>query len=396
MASVKIKFRPSVIEGKEGVLYYQVISNRVVRRIHTEFKILPSEWNGCKESVLICQNGERRDYLLAIEERIQWELELLRQIILRNRNFSADDIVKEFLAQKGKQSFFNLMNDTISRLKLLGKIRTSENYTSTFNSFRTFCNGKDIMLSAIDSELMEHYEAYLISRGITANTVSFYMRILRATYNRAVERGIVVQQYPFRRVYTGIAKTVKRALSLQAIKRIKTVDLSAHPSLAFARDVFMFSFYMRGMSFIDIAYLRKSDLKNGILTYNRRKTGQRLSIRWEKCMQEIVDRYDKGNCSPYLLPIFKTPCNSLSQYKNMLYLINKNLKEVAHKAGMSASITLYVARHSWASIAKSKNIPVSVISEGLGHDSEMTTQIYLASLDNAVVDRANAQILKEL
>ena len=60
------------------------------------------------------------------------------------------------------------------------------------------------------------------------------------------------------------------------------------------------------------------------------------------------------------------------------------------------SFIFYIFRHSWASIAKSKNIPISVISEGMGHDSEMTTQIYLASLDNAVVDRANAQILKDL
>ena len=76
--------------------------------------------------------------------------------------------------------------------------------------------------------------------------------------------------------------------------------------------------------------------------------------------------------------------------------MNNYLKSIATHLDVGIAISMYTARHSWASIAKSKNIPISVISEGMGHDSEMTTQIYLASLDNTIVDRANAQILKEL
>jgi len=221
------------------------------------------------------------------------------------------------------------------------------------------------------------------------------MRILRAVYNRAVEKDLTTNRNPFKHVYAGIDKTIKRAIPLKAIKQIKNLDLSLHPSLDFARNMFLFSFYTRGMSFIDMAYLKKKDLSNGILSYRRRKTGQQLFIRWEKCMQEIVDKHDADYYSPYLLPILKYPYDR-NQYKNMLYRTNKSLKEIAKMVGLSIPLTLYVARHSWASIAKSKNIPISVISEGMGHDSEMTTQIYLALLDNAVVDRANAQILKEL
>ena len=113
-------------------------------------------------------------------------------------------------------------------------------------------------------------------------------------------------------------------------------------------------------------------------------------------MQEIADKHKADYGSSYLLPILKHPYDSRSQYKNALYRTNKNLKEIAKLAGVPVSLTLYVARHSWASIAKSKNIPVPIISEGMGHDSEMTTQIYLASLDNSVVDKANTQILREL
>ena len=149
------------------------------------------------------------------------------------------------------------------------------------------------------------------------------------------------------------------------------------------------------MSFVDMAYVRKTDLKNGVLSYCRRKTGQRLYIRWEKCMQDIVGKYPENN-TEYLLPIIKRPGNERRQYRNTLRLVNNNLKMVAIMAGIQINLTMYVSRHSWASIARSQNIPLSIISEGMGHDSETTTQIYLASLDNASIDNANGLILKKL
>ena len=138
-------------------------------------------------------------------------------------------------------------------------------------------------------------------------------------------------------------------------------------------------------------------LKNGILTYRRRKTGQRLTIKWEKCMEEIVTKYEGRSTTRYLIPIItNSNLNERAQYQNALYRVNTALKEVARLVGLSVPLTTYCARHSWASVAKSKNIPLSVISEGMGHDSEETTRIYLASLDTSVVDRANSLILKDL
>ena len=157
--------------------------------------------------------------------------------------------------------------------------------------------------------------------------------------------------------------------------------------------MFLFSFYTRGMSFVDMAYLKKKDVQNGILSYRRRKTGQLLSIHWEKCMAEIAERYDKED-SEYLLPLIREPYEARRQYRNASHLINNKLKLISKRLKLSVPLTMYVARHAWASIARSKNIPLSVISEGMGHDSENTTRIYLASLDTAVVDKANRIILK--
>lgn len=227
------------------------------------------------------------------------------------------------------------------------------------------------------------------------NTVSFYMRILRATYNRAVDKGVIRQRFPFKHVYTGVEKTVKRAISFKVIRQLKEMDLSHSQSMEFARDMFMFSFYTRGMSFVDMAFLKKTDLNNGMLTYRRKKTGQLLSIRWEKCMQDIVDKYP-GNYSTYLLPIIiHIRKDERLQYKNSICLVNRRLKEIGKKLGLVHPLTMYVARHSWTSVARGKHIPLSVISEGMGHDSEKTTLIYLAALDTTVIDKANMVVLRE-
>ena len=399
MATIKVKLRPSSVEGRAGTIFYQIIHNRIIRQLKTNYRLFIHEWNNV-ESLIILSNNNRRNYLQSIEEQIDWDIKRLQSIINQWENkqqrYTAEDIISTFQKEANEQSLFNFMQGVIVQLQQMGKQRTSETYRCTLKSFMQFRDDKDVLLENIDSDLMLMYEAFLRGKGLTKNSTSFYMRILRAVYNRAVEKDLTTNRNPFKHVYTGIDKTIKRAIQLKAIKQIKNLDLSLQPSLEFARDMFLFSFYTRGMSFIDMAYLKKKDLSNGILSYRRRKTGQQLFIRWEKCMQEIVDKHDADYYSPYLLPIIQYPYDNRNQYKNVLYRTNKSLKEIAKMVGLSIPLTLYVARHSWASIAKSKNIPISVISEGMGHDSEMTTQIYLASLDNAVVDRANAQILKDL
>ena len=399
MASVKVKFRPSTTTGKEGTIYYQVIHNRVVRQIYTDYKLFASDWQSHSEAVILHRvpnKQERNNYLLSITSRIRWDKDRLNkiiQVLSQSGTFVTDDVVVRFQNNRQGPSFNNYIRQQIARLKRLGKIRTSETYTAALRSFNGFMNDKEVLFDQINSDLIAEYEAYLKGRGNSPNTVSFYMRILKSVYNRAVEEGLTEQRHPFKSVYTGVEKTLKRAISLNHLKRIKGLDLSLKPNLDFARDMFLFSFYTRGMSFIDMAYLRKKDLQNSILSYRRRKTGQQLFIKWEKCMQEIVDKYPV-NETEYLLPIIiQRDVDYRKQYTNELHRVNHLLKKIGKQLGLSIPLTMYVGRHSWASVAKSRNVPISVISEGMGHDSENTTQIYLASLDTSVVDKANKKIL---
>lgn len=403
MASIKVKYRPSTTNGKEGSIYYQVIHGRTVRQIGTDFRVLDTEWDKEASSVRIMPETDenRKRYLHSVAEHIGWDIRRLQAIIAQcdrqDGSYSAYNIVEKFNSHANGQSLFGFMQDIIRQLKQLGKVRTSETYTAALASFMKFREGQDILLGEIDSDIMMLYEAWLKGKGICPNSTSFYMRILRAVYNRAVEKELTEQKYPFKHVYTGIDKTVKRAVPLKEIKHIKELDLTLKPHLEYARDMFLFSFYTRGMAFIDMAYLKKSDLKNGILTYRRRKTGQQLTIKWEKCMEEIVSKYKNAYNTEYLLPIIVNPLvDARKQYRNAIYRVNTALKDIAKSVGLSIALTMYCTRHSWASIAKTKNIPISVISEGMGHDSEETTRIYLASLDTSIVDKANSLIIKSL
>lgn len=402
MASVKIKFRSSTVEGGQGTIFYQVIHNRVARQVKTGYRIYESEWNGSlPELVMPGFDETRKTYLSEVRGNVASDTRKFARIIASLERsgdpYTSDDVVSTFVSHNPQNSFFTFMEEVIGDLKKLGKARTSEAYTTTLNSFRRFREDRDVPPDEVDSDMMSAYEACLKTNGVSPNSSSFYMRNLRAVYNRAVEKGITPQRFPFRHVYTGVDKTVKRAVPLRVIKRIREMDLSFNPSADFARDMFLFSFCTRGMSLVDMAYLRKKDLANGILSYRRRKTGQQLLIRWEKPMQEIVDKYDTGS-SIYLLPIIKphSKKDERTQYIYAGHNINRNLKSIGRKLGLSLPLTMYVARHSWASAARSKNVPLSVISEGMGHDSEATTRIYLASLDNMAIDRANSLILKSL
>lgn len=400
MATIKVKFRQSSIADCAGTLYYQIIHERKVRQIISGHKLLASEWDAKRSTVTVAKDSERQEIIAVIRENVQHDVGRLLRIIRRLEScglpYTVDDVVERYHRFSADYSLFGYMEGIIAKLQSVGRIRTSQTYKSTLSSFRKFNDGKDIMLDCITTDTMETYEAWLRNRGVTSNTVSFYLRILRAVYNRAVENEIVEDRRPFRHVYTGIDKTIKRALPLKIIKKIKTLDLSTTPTLDFARDMFMMSFYFRGMSFIDMAFLRKTDLKNGYVIYRRRKTGQQLIIRWTREMQSIVDKYP-ANKNRYLLPIIcDENVNERNVYCNRSCSINRSLKRIAEKIGLTVPLTLYVARHSWASAAKSKGIPLSVISEGMGHDSEKTTRIYLASLDISVVDRANALILSSL
>ncbi len=402
MATVKVKFRASSVKTNEGTLFYQIIHNRVARQVQSGIKLHPDEWDDKSSRISIPEHTEtgRKNYLLRVKEGVAEGIKQFTGIIARleraEKGYTADKVVEMFTSPDNDGGFISFGKEVARHLKQIGKKRTAETYETAINSFVRFREEKDVPLDGVDSDLMTAYGSYLSETGVCPNTISFYMRNLRAIYNRAVDKELTAQRFPFKHVYTGIDKTVKRAVPIEVIRQIRDLDLSLQPAMDYARDMFMFSFYTRGMSFVDVAFLKKKDLQNGILSYRRHKTNQQLFIKWEKPMQELIDKYDTS-ATPYLLPVIKgTSHDERGQYINEAHRVNRYLKKIGKLLGLAIPLTTYVARHGWASIAKSKNIPIATISEAMGHDSENTTRIYLASLDTSVVDKANSLILRSL
>ncbi len=294
-----------------------------------------------------------------------------------------------------KKSLTIYFRGHIDRCLANRQIGTARNYTRTLDSFMTFL-GRDIPISSLDARLASEYERWLLARGVTRNTVSFYMRNLRSVYNKAVRQGLTIQKNPFADVYTGVDRTRKRAVNEDVIFRLLRLDLSGSYPLALSRDLFIFSYCTRGMSFVDIAFLRRKDVSDGVISYVRRKTGQMMHVFIEPCVESIIKRYSSSG--PYLFPLISSldPSEAYSQYNIALNYHNRKLKILGEMLGTELPLSTYTARHSWATAAQRRNVPLSVISTGMGHASERTTRIYLAGFEDSVIDVANRGIVCEI
>lgn len=286
----------------------------------------------------------------------------------------------------------------IEQFGAVNRFGAVQNYQKAMCSIARFLQTEsDTPLAAINEEWVGRYDAFLIHNGLVRNSRSFYMRTLRAVYNRAVRQKLIPQTYPFVEVYTGVDKTRKRAIKEEVIKQLYELSLPEESPLALSRDLFLFSYFSRGMAFVDIAYLTKSNLQGGTICYSRHKTGQLLCVRVEPCIQRILDRYTSRH-SPYLFPLLSSTdaVEAYREYGRALNVYNRNLGILSRMLNCGCKLTSYTPRHSWATAARDHNVPISVISAGMGHTSELTTRIYLTSLDNSIIDTANREILSWL
>ncbi len=402
MATFKLKFRPSTAEGKPGTMYFQVTHRRSTRTVYTDYRVMPEEWDGRTSFIRITGTPERRAELQLIASKLRWDCKQITSLITEKElamlEYTADDIVSAFRLLPPCQTWFSFIHGMVAKKLRIGRLGTAKTYRDALMSFSRFRNGEDLTIDALDAETMNLYEAWLKGRGVKRNSSSCYLRTLRTLYRKAVETGLTTDKHIFRHVFTGFAKTAKRAIPLGSLRAIRQLQLSEGSAIAFARDLFMLIVYLQGISFVDLAYLKKDDIRNGQLHYSRKKTGQELAVGWESVMQDIVDNYihlTKG--SPYLLPIItKTDGTERRQYERMEHKVNYYLKKIGTMVGLQASLTTYTGRHTWASILRDMGTSLSVISKGLGHESLKTTQIYLSSIDMEGVVKANRKMIGKI
>lgn len=299
-------------------------------------------------------------------------------------------------------------------LKANGHISMSNNHVCAYRRFEEYLKSigmKDIPFKKMTPQLLNDFEDFLKRKGICRNTSGCYLRSLGSVWHKAEREGLA-NGNPFAVTYRGVDKTRKRAVNADVIRRLITFDIVAaltengnksvgkklqqHISqLEFARDLFLFSFCSRGITFVDMAYLRKTDVTDDTISYNRRKTGQHIEVRIEKPMRDILDRH--ASTTVYQFPILteeKDATVIYHQYKNAIDVYNRYLHELGTLLGVP-KLTSYVSRHSWATNARRNNTPIAIISQALGHNSEKTTEIYLKSFDKDVIDETNKALLDQ-
>lgn len=407
MASVKLKFKKDKLlsDGSHPIVI-QVIHNRKRKIFYLGHSATKEQWDDEKNR----PKSNHPDHKI-IKSRIKNAILDIKNIIADFENlkqlFTLDDIEKKYKNEANAEiSFEEYCENIIKTFKETGKNGNAIVYQSALDSFKGFTKSKKYLLSEIDYVTVNKYQEYLtkkiniskvkkIEKKLTPNGISFYLRTLRAIINRAIKEGLIEEiAYPFKNISIKSEKTRKRAVNKDVIKKVEELDVSYDKNLQFNKDLFMFSFYNRGMSFVDMAYLKVRNIENGRLSYIRHKTGQLFSIKITGKAQAIIDNYCKSNePDKYLFPIICRKDNEYQDYRNAMRFMNKELKKISELLKLDVSLSSYVSRHSWATIAKKSGIATSVISEGLGHTTEEITQVYLDSFENDVLDDANDLII---
>lgn len=402
MATIKLKFRPSSVPKAEGTLYYQVIHKRKVKCISTEHHIYADEWDEKAETIVVTAGSERKGALALMQCKIDWAFKQWHTILDRtercHKDYTVEDLCQAFCKEQTHKTVFVFLHEQATKKEQMKRLGTARTYGNAYRRFKAFREDVDLTFDELTPDMIASYEAWLIDRRLKQNSIRCYLRTLNTLLCKAVAEGLLSNRNLFSHVRLSYVKTTKRAISEKELKVIANLELPEHSTMALARDIFMFSFYMRGMPFVDIAYLRKTDLKNGMWTYCRRKTNQCLMVEWEKAQQKILDRYaHQTENGLYLFPIInKEDGTEYLQYQRMQTNINRALKKIGEMAELKMPLTTYVARHTWASVARDMNIPISIISEGMGHNSIKTTQVYLNSIDISRINEANKRIIKRI
>lgn len=295
--------------------------------------------------------------------------------------------------------FFQLVAERIESYTTKGQNKSAANTRNALKHFIDFRQGMDIPIKDMTVNLIMDFQNYLIRvKNLKMNTISLYNRMLRAAYNYAVEEEIIDEdRRPFRKAFTKQEKTCKRAIGKKSVKRLMEVRLN-DLMLEFTRDIFLFSIYIQGMPFVDIAYLKKSQMRKGYILYQRHKTNRTLKVKIPREAQAIIDKYKVKNpdCI-YLFPILVTnEGNGSGKYDSALRVYNKRLVRISNLLGLDEPLTSYVSRHTWASLARSCGISDTIISEAMGHNNIETTTIYLAALDTNTIAYANQKLIASL
>lgn len=300
-----------------------------------------------------------------------------------------------------QESFTGFMHEVMDGLRQEERFATAHIYKYALAAVTDFVGGGEIFFGALTRRWLKRFQEYLDDLQRSYNTISTYVRVLRAVYNRAVDCGLIAGEYRlFAGMKTGVSS--ERKLAVTAVQMNNLLDKNLRnrlsPDVCEAQDTLALMLLLQGMPYTDLAHLHKGNLNGDLLICRRRKTGTELCVRLLPETMRLIDRYKSSDTdSPYLLNILSGKRSgeaAFREYRDKLRSLNFHLSRLSECCGLEGvKVSSYTARHTWATLAKYCQVPEEVISEGLGHSSLEVTRTYLKSFEGDELDKANRLII---
>lgn len=384
----------------------RVTFNKNNTTLTTGIRIKKEHWDS--ESQLVNKSNANFQLLNKTISEFYLKIQKIIHQLDDNEEFSFAAL-KESLDEKAKPykintniTFNEYSTQIINELFAINKVGNALVYQTASNRLIGFAKERKLKFKEIDYTFLESFQRHLISRGVKQNSVSNYLRTIRAIYNRAIKAKIIDRSfYPFTEVPIKAERTAKRAILANDLGKIYKLDLKENSREFQARNYFFLSFSLIGISFTDLAYLTPSNIVKGRIVYRRRKTRKEYSIKITALAQQIINEY-KGRNEKYLLPILPASVIEDSLIANQkihqwIKTTNKWMKELAKKCEIPETLTTYVARHTWATTAKRLGYSNELIAEAMGHEyGNKVTNIYLDNFEQSVVDELNEKVINSI
>lgn len=305
--------------------------------------------------------------------------------------------------EKQRNSIRIVVEEMCLRHEQNEKWGTAALYRSVLHAICDYCQQEEIPFEVITPSWLKSFEGYLRAKGLTWNSVSTYMRILRAVYHEAVMAEIApFKPYIFNKVYTGVEANRENALDAHLMKKLIKLSLDRRsmlrPALQRSLQYFVLMFMLRGLPFVDLSFLKKSECKGSVISYRRKKTGRHLVVKLDATAEALLKLVaNRDASSPYLFPIIHHADGSQEAYKEyqaQLKLLNKHLVAIGQKLKIDQKLSSYTARHTWATLAFICNVNPAIISQSMGHSSIKVTETYLKPFQQEVINQANRLVME--
>lgn len=389
---------------KDGTfpLVFRIYRNDSFFPIQTGYSLLPKDWDDQRRTVKASYKGTNAPVWLNnyFQKQKSSYLDLIGKLAENKQltGLSNADLKERLVGKATEITFCEYTLRQANEMRQLRRIGNARSYEGIIQVIRKHLKGKDIRFEELSYEFLKKFEFHYLSKeGNSKNGLAVYMRTIRAVYNKAIKDGLIAQEhYPFSLYKIKTEPTQKRAIDFQSLKTIELLDFPENDSLFHTKNYFLLSFYLMGISYTDLAHLTRKDITDGRISFSRQKTSRKYDMAITDKAKTILDYYlQKFPKSEYILPIISEsdPSRQYKQVQEARKRFNMRLKKIAELCGIEKNLTSYVSRHSFATLAKNKGIPITAISEMLGHESVKTTQVYLDSLPSDLIDKYHRDIL---